>query len=213
MAKFINGANGTFSGKVGSVIGSSWRGINYLRGLGKKSKIPATELQRLQRDRFSTLVKFIAPLKELLDKGFAGRNLKLATAFSYAVKHNMDMGAVTLTAPVELNYPAIQLSDGGLFRPRGVTTEVTADTLTVSWNANEYEFNGKADDVAYVLVYNVNQDLFFTPDAPANRQSGVATASLEDMETGDVGHVWMFFTSLDGTKVSRTTYVGSVNFL
>ncbi|WP_262249124.1 DUF6266 family protein, partial [Parapedobacter soli] len=45
MAKFINGANGTFSGKVGSVIGASWRGIHYLRGLAKKSNVPATEAQ------------------------------------------------------------------------------------------------------------------------------------------------------------------------
>ena len=213
MAKFINGANGTFSGKVGSVIGSSWRGINYLRGLGKKSKVPATALQRLQRDRFSKLVKFIVPLKELLDAGFAGRNLKLATAFSYAVKHNLEMGAVSLTDPIELNYPAIQLSDGALFKPRGTKVEVTADLLTVTWKPNAMEFNGEPDDVARVLVYNVNQEVFFTPDAPADRQVGMATASLEDMEVGDEGHVWMFFTSKDGKKVSRTAYVGPVTFL
>ncbi|HWV72484.1 MAG TPA: DUF6266 family protein [Pseudosphingobacterium sp.] len=213
MAKFINGANGTFSGKVGSVIGSSWRGINYLRGLGKKSKVPATESQRLQRDRFSMLVKFIAPLKELLDRGFAGRNLKLATAFSYAVKHNMDMGAVSVTAPVELNYAALHLSDGRLFKPRGANVEVTADTLTVSWNPKEIEFNSKLNDVAHVLIYNVNQDLFFTPDASSTRAMGVATAALEDMDGGDTGHVWMFFTSADGKQISRTVYVGEVTFI
>lgn len=213
MAKFINGANGTFSGKVGSVIGSSWRGINYLRGLGKKSKVPATESQRLQRDRFSLLVKFIAPLKELLDRGFAGRDLKLATAFSYAVKHNMDMGAVSVTAPVELNYAALQLSDGRLFKPRGANVEVTADTLTVSWNPKEIEFNSKLNDVAHVLIYNVNQDLFFTPDASSTRAMGVATAALEDMDSGDIGHVWMFFTSADGKQISRTVYVGEVTFI
>src|SRR5690606_11317587 len=104
--------------------------------------------------------------------GFTGRNLKLATAFSYAVKHNLEMGAVSLTDPIELNYPAIQLSDGALFKPRGTKVEVTADLLTVTWKPNAMEFNGEPDDVARVLVYNVNQEVFFTPDAPADRQTG-----------------------------------------
>lgn len=213
MAKFINGANGTFSGKVGSVIGSSWRGINYLRGLGKKSKIPATELQRLQRDRFALLVKFMAPLTELLNKGFAGRNLKVATAFSYAVKHNFYGGVVGMAEPLELNYAAFQLSDGNLFKPRGAKADVTANELTVSWNPKETEFNGKLTDNAHVLIYNVTQDLFFTPDAPATRADGAAIATLEDMEAGDLGHAWMFFTDADGKGVSKTAYAGELTFV
>ncbi|MGQ7856375.1 DUF6266 family protein [Pedobacter sp. WC2501] len=37
------GANGTFSGKVGSVIGSNWRSIDYMKGLSKKNSKPSTE--------------------------------------------------------------------------------------------------------------------------------------------------------------------------
>ncbi len=38
MGSYSKGANGTFSGKVGSVVGTSWRSIDYLRSLPKKSK-------------------------------------------------------------------------------------------------------------------------------------------------------------------------------
>jgi len=37
MGSYSKGANGIFSGKVGSIIGSSWRSIDYLKGLPKKA--------------------------------------------------------------------------------------------------------------------------------------------------------------------------------
>jgi hypothetical protein len=37
MAMYSKGANGAFSGKVGSIIGSNWPSIDYLKGLPKKS--------------------------------------------------------------------------------------------------------------------------------------------------------------------------------
>lgn len=43
MATYSKGANGTFSGKVGSVIGSNWRSIDYMKGLSKKNSKPSTE--------------------------------------------------------------------------------------------------------------------------------------------------------------------------
>ncbi|HET6556446.1 MAG TPA: DUF6266 family protein [Prolixibacteraceae bacterium] len=33
MATFVNGILGGFSGKVGTVIGACWKGIDYMRGL------------------------------------------------------------------------------------------------------------------------------------------------------------------------------------
>jgi len=41
MATYSKGTNGAFSGKVGRVIGSNWRSTDYLKGLSKKSSIPA----------------------------------------------------------------------------------------------------------------------------------------------------------------------------
>jgi hypothetical protein len=37
MVTYSKSANGTFSGKVGSIIGSNWPSIDYLKGLPKKS--------------------------------------------------------------------------------------------------------------------------------------------------------------------------------
>ncbi|WP_317130002.1 hypothetical protein [Pedobacter psychrodurus] len=38
MATYSKGANGTFSGKVGRVIGSNWRSIDYLKAMAMTKK-------------------------------------------------------------------------------------------------------------------------------------------------------------------------------
>jgi len=47
MATFKNGPNGGFSGKVGSVVGSSWKGIDYIRGLPAKRKNKPDTLEKI----------------------------------------------------------------------------------------------------------------------------------------------------------------------
>lgn len=43
MGTIRQGANGSFRGKAGSVIGSSWKGIDYIKGLPKSGQ---KELQK-----------------------------------------------------------------------------------------------------------------------------------------------------------------------
>ncbi len=66
MGTFKQGILGHFSGKVGPVIGSSWRGKSVMRGLpkGRKGKPNQTQLQ--QQAKFSLMIKFLQPLSALV---------------------------------------------------------------------------------------------------------------------------------------------------
>ncbi len=48
MGKYNKGILGAFSGKVGPVVGSSWRGRDVLRSCPKKSNKVASQLQAMQ---------------------------------------------------------------------------------------------------------------------------------------------------------------------
>ena len=61
MGKYIKGILGSFLGKVGTVIGSSWKGIEYMRSRGKKSSKPPTQAQLIQQAKFKLLVRFVIP--------------------------------------------------------------------------------------------------------------------------------------------------------
>lgn len=71
MGTIRKGANGGFSGKAGSVIGASWKSIDYIRGLSKKSNKPATEEQLIQQARFYTIAKFIMPIAPFVQVGYS----------------------------------------------------------------------------------------------------------------------------------------------
>ncbi len=212
MAKFINGANGTFSGKVGSVIGASWRGIHYLRGLAKKSKVPPTEAQVAQRLRFALVTKFLSPLQGILAVGFRHVRRHTAAQFNMAVKRNIEQAVVGEAPDFTLDYPAITLSVGNLFIPLTNTIEVVEESITLTWDPAPNQFGGSSNDVAYIVVYNVERQLFITTETPVTRGNGMAVVEVPVPFAGQSGHAWMFFASHNGKKVSNTVYLGELTF-
>jgi len=53
MGKIKTGILGGFQGKVGTVIGSTWRGESIMRALPKTAAKAPTESQRIQRLKFN----------------------------------------------------------------------------------------------------------------------------------------------------------------
>ena len=66
MGTHKRGILGNFSGKVGTVIGSTWRGIWVMRGLTGREKGKPNPAQQQQQAKFSLMVKFLQPLSSLL---------------------------------------------------------------------------------------------------------------------------------------------------
>ena len=163
MAKFVNGAIGTFSGKVGSVIGSNWRSIHYMRGLSKKRTKPYTENQLAQQQRFGMMGRFLLPLRGLMEIGFANLDTSRATLFNLVMKRNLP--AVMGEYPdFSIDYSKVMLSNGSLLQPRNVAVGIAPGVATVAWNAATNKFNGRADDEMYPLLYDRELNLFYTSD-------------------------------------------------
>ena len=64
MGKIKQGILGGFKGKVGTVIGSSWNGIAYIRGLAQSVKNPKTAAQLQQRAYFKDLQGLVGQLTD-----------------------------------------------------------------------------------------------------------------------------------------------------
>jgi hypothetical protein len=209
MAKFINGAIGTFSGKVGSIIGANWRDIHYMRGLPKKRTKPFTEAQLAQQQRFGLMGQFLMPLKGVLEIGLSNMDDSTATLFNRAMALNLP--AVTGTYPdFTIDYASVQLSKGRLDPPRGVAAAAASGAVTVSWNpaANRLA-GGNGDDDIYVLLYDREQGLFYTSDEIATRSAGQVEIPLDEDTAGHTGEVWLFAVSRYGQLISNTVYGGS----
>ena len=61
MGTIKQGILGGFNGKVGTVIGSSWKGITYMKGIPNHTRNPRTEKQIAQRTKMEFARNFLQP--------------------------------------------------------------------------------------------------------------------------------------------------------
>lgn len=70
MAEIELGILGGVRGKVGTVVGSTWRGKNVIRSKPRKSRRQASDKQVDQRRKFKIVANFLSPLFTLTSKYF-----------------------------------------------------------------------------------------------------------------------------------------------
>ena len=98
MGTIKQGILGGFSGKVGTVIGGSWKGISYMRSQAQSIKNPRTDAQMSQRTKFALALSFLKPMTELLRTGFK-LYAKKKTAFNAAMSFTLANGLKRSFAP------------------------------------------------------------------------------------------------------------------
>jgi len=207
MGTIRNGGNGAFSGKAGSFIGSSWRDINYMRGIPKISKKPKTLKQLEQQAKFAAAVKFIQPVKDLLNVGFGGQKSGRASGYNLALKHVLENAISGNYPDLSIDYSKAQFAKGSLAAPIGSAVLAEAGELLLSWSPDLNPFNAFIDDEATVLIYDPASNIYMSGPLGIVRVEGEMTISIPSAYLGNTVHVYMFFMSRQG-KLSNSSYVG-----
>lgn len=209
MGTIRNGANGGFSGKAGSVIGSSWNNISYIKGLPKLSNKPASEAQLIQRARFAAVMGYLGPIKDVLMLGYKGQTSNRATGFNMGVQHALNNAVAGVYPYFTVDKSMVQISKGTLQAPADVTlVSTTPEDLVLSWMPQVNDLTSFVDDRVYLLVYNAEQNLFMIYTAFATRSEGTSTITLPASFSGQEIHVYMFYQSRDGGRQSNSVYKG-----
>lgn len=214
MATIRHGANGGFRGKAGSVIGSSWKSIDYIKGLYKKSSKPATQEQKEQRERFARLMRFLMPIAPFLKIGFGQKQIDRMTPHNVAFQENSKTAVIGDYPNFQLDYSAILISSGPYPNGGSMSVEVEQGVLSVNWSTELNQmYDSREDDNVYILLYQPMIDEFLAaPNAPM-RGDGNVNILLPNHFLGEEGHVWIFFASRNGKKVSKSTYLGSIDLI
>lgn len=211
MGTIRNGANGGFSGKAGSIIGSSWNNINYIKGLPKLSKKPASQKQIEQRARFAAVLAFMGPIKDLLLLGYKGQNAGRATGFNMGIQHAMTYALVGAYPNYEVDKSLVQISKGMLTQPADVVVSSTvAGSLDISWSDLKNDLTAFGDDKVVVLLYNETQNFFMAYTDAGLREDGGTTLSIPANFSGQVVHTYLFYIYRERTKQSPSTYVAPI---
>jgi hypothetical protein len=210
MAKFVNGILGGFSGKVGTVIGACWNGIDYMRGLATSITNPKTLAQQEQRAKFSLIIAFLRPLTTFLRIGFRSSALKMS-AFNAAMAYNVKNAVKGIFPAFEINYSKVLVAKGalpGVLNPH--PTSPTPAHLNITWDDNSEEAYAMSNDRLYLVVINPGLQKAISLIEESTRMSGTGTATLPEAWSGLEVECYVGFINDNESLVSDSSYAGKV---
>ena len=208
MGTIKQGILGGFSGKVGTVVGSNWKGISYMRGRAQSVKNPRTEGQMEQRSKFALTLDFLKPITAYVRTGYktyASKQTAFNAAMSYIVK-NAISGAFPNYA---LDYSFALVSRGNLTQPLNANATLTSGKVTISWTDNSGQGDAQPTDVAMPLAFNTDKGEAVFSTNSATRADQSAELNFPADWVGDTVEIYLGFISADGINVANSLYLGS----
>jgi hypothetical protein len=207
MGKIAQGVLGGFSGKVGNIVGGTWKGIDYMRIKPANVSNPKTQGQLDQRSKFSTVLRFLQPLTDFLKVGFKLYAIKM-TQFNSAMSYNLN-NAITGTYPnFTIDYTKVLVSRGSLVGAAAASS--SAGVVEFSWTDNSGSGNALATDKALLVVYNATKGYAVYDTAGASRATQAQNLTVPSDFSGDSVEAFIGFVSEDGKEVANSVYIGSV---
>jgi len=210
MGRIRKGVLGGFSGTVGTVIGGTWNGIDYMRSLPtfKKGRVP-TQAQLEQQARFALGVRFIRSMADLFMityNKYANKMTGVNTGLSNVLK-----GTITGSYPdYSILYSLVYISRGSL--PNALSANATAATggiVQFNWvNAEAGIGKEQLNDEALVVAYcpELNRAVYKKGSLRSALTDSIQLAGF----AGKVVHTWITFISADRKDISDSIYTGQV---
>lgn len=209
MGTIKQGILGGFSGKVGTVIGGSWKGISYMRSQAQSVKNPRTDGQLSQRSKFALALDFLKPLTDIVRTGFKLYTNK-QTAFNAAMSYTL-ANAISGDYPdYELNFASALISRGALTSATNGAATSANGSVTVTWGDNTSVGTAKATDKALIAVLNADKGEAVTVSAGETRSTATQTVAVPADWMGEEVQVYLGFISADAKEVANSVYLGSV---
>lgn len=209
MGTIKKGIMGGFSGKVGNIVGASWKGIAYIRSLPANVHNPRTEKQVTQRSKFSLIGSLLKELNPIIRVGFHSLAGPGRTAFSMAMTHNIDHAVTGVYPDFSVDWPNLLIATGDLFPVNSASATCVAGSLDFSWDKTMAN-NAKPTDRVMLVACNASRGkVVYNMDAAA-RADTTASIPLPPFWDGEQVECYLVFVSEDGSMVADSFYAGSV---
>jgi hypothetical protein len=208
MGTIKQGILGGFSGKVGTVVGGSWKGISYMRGKAASISNPKTAAQLDQRAKFATALGFLQPLTPFVRVGFKNYAVGM-TAFNAAMAYNLANAVYGEAPEYFIVYADALVSRGKL--PTALNPHVSASVpgeVQFTWENNSQESTAMADDQVLLVLYNHVKKQAVTVVAGNTRASGSQSVTVPESFVGDELNCFIAFQNAGQTIVSNSIYIG-----
>lgn len=211
MATYTEGIMGNFKGKVGRVIGSSWKGIPYIKSLYDKRTKPARKNEQLNRNKFAMAHWWLKPVKGFVRMGYKGYSATVEgfiAAKSYLLKNAFESDGDTMV----VNPALMKVSYGDLPLPHNITAVKSApDQLQVSWDAVDKDFHPNAFDQVMILAYDIENGEAVDSITGQFRYVGKDTLFIPPATPERTYHIYAAFVAADRSRQSTSIYLGTIS--
>lgn len=196
------GILGGFSGKVGGVVGTSWKGKAVIKARPLSVSNPRTAGQVAQRSKMSNVAAFAALLLATVIQPLWNRFAQSMSGYNAFCSENISLFA----SPFASVASSLVISKGkmGATSFDEATTE-TRSSISIGWLDDSGEGYKLGTDLAYAVVVNETQGTVDVSSGVALRSSGVLDIDHTSV-LGDTIHAYLAFKRADGTVVSDTAY-------
>jgi len=204
MAIVKDGINGPFRGKVGSAVGSTWRGLNVIRSRPK----PPTHFSPMQlanQMRMTVTMEFLKKLVEPIRIGFRD-DLIVPTAYNSAISYHKRFALAGEYPHFTINLAAVKISQGQLSLPEDIAMQFDDTLLELTWSTNLGDNARNDDQLLLVLWDETNKSARYS-------LQGYRSAGHFSWEPGIPAagaHVWAAFIRQDRSMQSESRYLGKV---
>jgi hypothetical protein len=212
MGTYNKGILGAFSGKVGPVVGASWRGKEVMRSLPKRSNRVATALQQQQRQKFTMVNDFLGGVQPVI-KRYYGNDSGIKTRRNQAMSYLMREALVFNDPDYEWDYSKVLISRGDLTGIEDATLDVAAGAISVMWTDNSDQGEALADDQLVLVVYDPVTKAVVYSLAAGERADEAASLAMPGYLDGAEVQVWVTFVAADEKLFATSLYLGSITVI
>ena len=203
MARLDQGLLGGYSGKLGTTVGATWKGINVVRTYQPNVANPNTQKQRDHRTKFSDIAKLGSFYLDTMVKPFWERGAKKMSGYNAFVRANV----LSMKDSQSFFASELVIGNGQMGRADMTFAPELADGLIVmQWDKDETVLWGKPTDKLFVLVFNYAEEVIGASLGEETRKdAGVAISTIEGTDLSEAHIVWAWL-SEDGLSQSITTH-------
>ncbi len=210
MAKYYNGVIGPVSGKVGNEVHTIRNGKSYVQSIPKRSTKPPTTGQIIQRARFSLVMRFLGPIRNVLNQTYSRINRR-RTGLHVAIQQIHAEAIIGDYPDFEIDFSKVTLTRGHLRCPvlKMLYCQECAG-LQLSWQ-NYGDLNAFQDDELVALIYcpsSPEQWIILETGVYRENEKGIIKlpGGLSNREI----HTWLFYRSRYMMSYSHCTYMGNL---
>lgn len=203
MGVIKKGVLGGFSGKVGPVVGSSWKGIDVMRAMPQSVANPRTAKQVEQRRKFTAASQFASSILDSWIHPIINRQARRMSGYNLFMQWNIDR--MVIQEGQDFEHPLV-VSKGHYENMEISGIEVTDKAVTVYFTDESIDDHPSGDDEIYFLVVEKFGKILFSGFAGYRDNPGAIGLELTEQAVEDTVFVYVVTKSADGRETSNAYY-------